>query len=202
MKIDTISTIAIGLGSFLLGGSLGLALSLNDCDICRMKSEIEEIINEPDELIAINKDIDEDDEEVFEEYEKTTSVYITESSNEDDINKVSYLPYVISRDSYENEYRHFNKESLVYFEKDKILVDDRDDIIDNIEMILGSEALSSFGEGSEDNDIVYVRNMRIQCDFEVVREHMSYRENVLGVEDDEEDSEEYLQARRFFNLEE
>ena len=196
MKIDTICNIAIAAGSFLIGGSLGLALG-GGCDICgkRMDDDIfefeEDIVEEEDSIVVVNPtDV--------EEYEdKASKYYVLGSISEEG---VTYQEaFVISRTSYENEYMDFHKESLVYFERDQVLIDDRDEIVDNVEHILGSEALESFGKESEDEDIVYVRNMRMQCDFEVVREHMSYKENVLGIE---EETEEYREARRFFNLEE
>lgn len=207
MKIDTISTIAISIGSFLLGGSLGLALS-GDCDICgrhitnifnnASSEDVEEVDfeektveYEEDSLTAVTPtDID--------EYQKRASkYYIQESISGADTDGDYVKPFVISRDRYENEYQNFHKESLVYFTKDEVLCDDRDEVVDNIVQVLGPDALNSFGEDSDDVDIVYVRNMRMQCDFEVVREHMSYKENVLGIKDD---SEEYINARKFFHL--
>lgn len=211
MKVDTISTIAIAAGSFLLGGSLGLAL--NGCSKCspsemacifgkkvmdEMANNIEENKEWADSIKTVNKDIF--DDEVIEEYKSTSSIYITESLDNDDNDEDVNIPitYVISRDSYENEYLDYHKESLVYFENDGVLVDDKDEIVDNVESMVSLKALRCFGEMSGDEDIVYVRNMRIRCDFEIVREHMSYKENVLGIT--EEDSEEYLEARKFFNL--
>lgn len=194
MRIDTISTIAISIGSFLIGGSLGLILS--DCDAVEDLEEetveIDEEIEE-DSIIAINEDI-------YDEYKDISSkYYIRETLSEGDTDEDRPEPYVVSRDSYENEYLDFHKNSLVYFTEDDTLCDDHDEIIDDVDHILGPEALKSFGEGSDDEDIVYVRNIRMQCDFEIVREHMSYRENVLGISDN---SEEYLEARKFFGLSE
>lgn len=245
MKIDTISTIAISVGSFLLGSSLGLAL--NDCSACvnvyspsqemlkvdaiaseefknnvtEARDEIEgqmldirdqiiqharestnsvsQIVDDEshDALIAINKDIYGDD--IYDGYDENVSKYIQENIDESDIDEdAPSEPYVISRDSYENEYLDFHKNSLVYFTEDKILCDDQDEQIDNIDFFIGEESLMMFGEGSDDEDIVFVRNHKIQCDFEVVREHQSYKENVLGIKD----TPEYLKAREFFGLSE
>lgn len=188
MKIDTISTIAIAIGSFLLGSSLGLALN-SGCDICRVNDDDEEIDFE-EESVTEQIVTKESSDDIYTEYKQKASEYYVQESLDTE------KPRIISRESYENEYLNFHKESLVYFMKDNVLVDDRDEVIDNVEQILGSSALDSFGEGSEDDDIVYVRNTSMQCDFEVVRENMSYRENVLGI------SEDYIKARKFFNLEE
>lgn len=107
-------------------------------------------------------------------------------------------PYVISRDSFENEYQDFHKESLVYFEDDDVLSDEKDEIIFDREKVIGIEALNSFGEGSDDEDIVYVRNLSLSIDYEVVREHQSYKENVLSLTD--EDDQKYQDALRYFGL--
>lgn len=228
MKIDTIATLMISAGSFLIGGSLGLALNCkacskmstielgvdvkrcSECDQCEYEVEeddilyeerdeiIEEVREDPDNqesLVDINKKIY--DEDVYEEYNEATSGYIHMDLSESDTDGDNIEPYVVSRDSYENEYLSFKKESLVYFVEDDVLCDDHDDIVENREKFIGTEALNSFGENSDDEDIVYVRNFAKSMDFEIVREHQSYKENVLGIK---EDTPEYKEAREFFGL--
>lgn len=214
MNSNTLSIISISFGSFLVGGSLGLALGMSKrCELCENSykdwkvwadwytaEEVEveeetdiveeEIVEESDEdsLIAVNNDI----------YEDLASTYITETLGEGDTDGDNVSePYVISRDSYENEYLDYHKENLVYFVKDEVLSDDHDEIVEQWIRVIGDEALISFGEGSDDEDVVFVRNHRMRTDFEIVREDQSYAENVLGTK---EDTQEYLEAKKFFGL--
>lgn len=248
--MNTLSTVAISVGSFLLGGSLGLAL--NDCRSCAAFSYYEnleecegddegdilrpiiseETLNEMkqnarDFYASLDPRVDDGfDEETFAEYKRQTKAYdIISEDNELDEDDESYTadikeievggetiqvknteygyeelgePYVISRDSFENEYQDFAKESLVYFEDDDVLSTDKDEIIKEREKVIGTEALNSFGEGSDDEDIVYVRNLALSIDYEVVLEHQSYQENVMGLLD--ENDQKYKDALKFFGL--
>lgn len=94
-------------------------------------------------------------------------------------------PYVISLIEYMNDMKSFDKNTLYYYEKDKVLTDDRDAVLVDYKYYVGPDAFSSFGENSEDPDIVYIRNLLLACDFEVIREHTSYQKAVLGCDDDQ-----------------
>ena len=54
-------------------------------------------------------------------------------------------------------------------------------MVDDPDSTVGLENMSQFGNGSDDHDIVYIRNNRIACDFEVVRNKGSYAELVHAV---------------------
>jgi hypothetical protein len=64
---------------------------------------------------------------------------------------------------------------------DDTLSDENEEIISDVSYVIGYDALSSFGDGSDDPDIVYVRNEKLQTDYEVTRLNKSYSETVLGV---------------------
>ena len=69
-----------------------------------------------------------------------------------------------------------------------MLVDENEDVVTDITNTIGDEALLSFGEISEDPDIVYVRNEKLAVDIEIIRMQESYKEVVLGmVDEDDED---------------
>lgn len=114
----------------------------------------------------------EEDEEEYMEYESTSKEYA-----EYDRNK---KPYVIPLDAFTDEMIGYDKITLGYYEEDDVLVDDNEDMIDDIEYVIGYASLDRFGDGSEDEDIVYVRNERVGSDYEVVRYHKSYQTEVLG----------------------
>ena len=51
---------------------------------------------------------------------------------------------------------------------------DDTDIVDDPEKIVGFESLGHFGE--YDDDAVYVRNDRLKCDYEILRDPRRYEE--------------------------
>jgi len=89
-------------------------------------------------------------------------------------------PYVISHDEFmENEEEH-SQVSVTYFEGDNVITDEKDEILEDVDNTIGEVNLEKFGHGSKDSKIVYVRNDRLDLDFEVVLSHGKYTEEVLG----------------------
>lgn len=73
--------------------------------------------------------------------------------------------------------------SLTYY-KDKILAYDNDDKVTDVDKIVGSDALNTFGEYEDDS--VFVRNHRIKTDFEILLDTRKYSDVVgTDVDDDE-----------------
>lgn len=94
----------------------------------------------------------------------------------------SYLPpTVITLEEFTDEKDHFDKLTINYYAEDDTLVDEREDIITNVNALIGEDALLCFGESSDDPDVVYVRNERLSIDYEVIRINKSYQETVLGI---------------------
>ena len=91
-------------------------------------------------------------------------------------------PYVISFAEFQEDEEHYDKISIEYFEFDNTLADDREQIIPEVDETVGRRNLSRFGQGSEDPNIVYVRNERLHVDFEIARNDKGYAEIVLGVD--------------------
>ena len=90
------------------------------------------------------------------------------------------LPYVVSLEEYmENESDH-HQVSLTFFAGDDVLTDEKDQPIDDVEHTIGETSLTRFGRGSKDSKIVYVRNDKIDLDFEVILSKGSYTEEVMG----------------------
>lgn len=93
------------------------------------------------------------------------------SSNSDEANR-PVEPYMIGIDEFgENE----DYETVcLYYYKDGVLADADDEKIDNPEAIIGSEALTYLKDCDE--DCVYVRNDRLELDYEVAKDLRSYAE--------------------------
>lgn len=94
-------------------------------------------------------------------------------------------PYIISQEEFmENEPEH-DQNTVTYYEGDDVLVDERDDVIEDTDGTVGDDNLTRFGHGSKDNNIVYIRNEIRDVDFEVVRSRGKYAKEVLGFDDDD-----------------
>lgn len=89
-------------------------------------------------------------------------------------------PYIISADEYFAGEEGYQQATLTYFEEDDVLGDTHDTHISNIEEIVGSDNLR-FGHGSGEENIVYIRNDRLDMDYEVVLEKGSFAETVHGI---------------------
>lgn len=89
-------------------------------------------------------------------------------------------PYVVSKNEFMENEPNYIQHSIVYYAGDDTLVDERDQPIEEIEGTVGTENLSRFGHGSGDTNIVYIRNDRVEADFEVAYSGGNYSEEVLG----------------------
>jgi len=82
-------------------------------------------------------------------------------------------PSIISLAEFANADEGFETLTLNYYDDD-VVTDERDNPINRPERILGEEALVSFGVLSEDEDVVYVRNLAKKALYEVVRTNKVY----------------------------
>lgn len=105
-------------------------------------------------------------------------------------------PYVISYDEFFENEPEFEEMSLTYFEGDDVLVDDRDQHIDDTEGLVGNANLLRFGHGSKDKNVVYIRNERLQLNIEVMHSHGKFTETVLGFIEHSSDSGRNRRFRR------
>lgn len=88
-------------------------------------------------------------------------------------------PYVIHVDErHETEY---DESTLTYYAGDDVLCDEQDKVIDNRELIVGDGNLDKFGHGSNDPNVVYIRNDQLCVEVEVVKSDNSYAEEVHGL---------------------
>lgn len=106
------------------------------------------------------------------------------------------IPYIVSHDEFfESDLVH---STLTYFEGDDVLVDEHDDVIPNATELIGDQTVHHFGHGSKDNNVVYVRNETLDCQFEILRSTGTYVKEVLGFDDSDnlQHSEKRGRARR------
>jgi hypothetical protein len=89
-------------------------------------------------------------------------------------------PYVITHEEFMTNENDWEQHSVVYFNGDDTLVDEQDMPIPDIEVMIGSENLERFGDGSKDPRIVYIRNEAKEMDFEVRLDDNSFGEQTAG----------------------
>jgi hypothetical protein len=125
---------------------------------------------------------DESAEKIIRRRELTLQVVeeVTWNQEAEEESRSEDKPYVISKDEYFAAERDYIQTTITYYEGDDTLVDERDEPIVDTDPIVG-DALERFGHGSQDNKIVYVRNERLEVDFEVVHSDNEYTKEVLGV---------------------
>ena len=91
-------------------------------------------------------------------------------------------PYVIHQDEYMQSNTGYRKVNYTYYALDDVLVDDENEHpLPHADIIVGLNNLQ-FGHGTDDNDVVFVRNDERSLEMEICRTNKSYEEEVLGVE--------------------
>lgn len=89
-------------------------------------------------------------------------------------------PYVIHVDEFRDDNKEYSKISLDYYVVDDVVVDERNMLLPNTDDILGEDNLKRFGDGSGDTEIVYIRNEKLESDFEVTKTLGDYVADVYG----------------------
>lgn len=79
------------------------------------------------------------------------------------------VPYVINPEEFGGD--DYEPVSLTYY-ADGVLVDEDDEPVESIDEVVGRESLKRFGEFEADT--VFVRNERLKCDYEVLRDNRKY----------------------------
>ena len=132
-----------------------------------------------DDKVTVDKSIESVEEEVSEsefdvdayetmlrETSKTTIV--------DEVEPLSYI-HVIDLDSFlEEPEPDWDKVSLMYFEDDDTLCDPNYMLISKADTIVGPDFREWFGQLSEDENTVFIRNDNTRTDYEVMREEGTY----------------------------
>ena len=96
-------------------------------------------------------------------------------------------PYVIHQNEFEEVFPEYQKLAWTYYAGDDILSDENDEVVVRPELVVGKENLYKFGHGSDDPNIVYIRNDRLELEWEITRSFKSHAVEVLGLDDEAED---------------
>lgn len=101
-------------------------------------------------------------------------------------NRSEEQPYIIHQDEFAQNEGEYSKVTLTYYAADAVLTDEDEDVIRNPDSIVGLNSLNNFGHGADDYHVVYVRNDRLEIDYEICLLAASYEETVQGLTREDE----------------
>lgn len=105
-------------------------------------------------------------------------------------------PYILTQEEFMAAEPGYPQVSLTYFVGDNTLADESDAPINDIEFTVGSKNLGRFGHGSKDSNVVYVRNVRLELDYEISRSFGKYAVEVAGLDDEDLEHSAYSRMPR------
>lgn len=156
--------------AFSLGAAAGVAVSYKV-----LKTKYEQITREEIESVKdyyrnreplANEEVFElEGDEEDEEGEEPTVVH-------------DFGPYVISPDEYGDMY-DYNTAHLTFYAEDEVLSDENDEMIDDIDSIIGLDSLDHFGD--YEDDVLFVRNDKLKTDYEIFYDKGSYYNVLLDI---------------------
>jgi hypothetical protein len=84
-------------------------------------------------------------------------------------------PFIIPKVeyAYDEEGEDYAKITVTYYPRDRVLLDDDDEPIENVNDVVGWRNLTKFGVEPDDPYVVFIRNRRLTTDFEVLMEDES-----------------------------
>lgn len=84
---------------------------------------------------------------------------------------ISNRPYVIAPNDY-GEDEDYTQISLIYYSGDGVLADDEDEVVEDVANTVGEDFADYFG--AYEDDSVFIRNDRLRCDYEILRDNHSF----------------------------
>lgn len=132
---------------------------------------------EPEAVVVEEKVVEKKVRNVFVERPRSNDSF---DYDEEIQHRTSDKPYVISFEEFAENKPDYIQNTITWYEGDEVLADEREEPIPDVEGTIGTNNIDRFGHGSKDPKIVYIRNERLDLDFEVVRHEGSYAEVVLG----------------------
>lgn len=98
----------------------------------------------------------------------------SDASNNKEIEEVKdvFGPYVIAPEVFDTE-DEYEIISLTYY-ADGVLADDMDEVIEDVDKLIGRGTLSHFGEYEDDS--IFVRDDERKCDYEILCDSRKYSE--------------------------
>lgn len=152
-----------------------LAESYSDVVHTEGYAEEEEIVLEPDK-----EDPAEELRNVFVEAKDEPKPFVDLEYEDILKNRDTEVPYVLTQEEFLEAEPGYDQVTITYYEGDDVLADEKDQIINDVDNTIGVGNLSHFGLYVGDPNLVYIRNERLELDFEVLKSDGKYTEQVLG----------------------
>ena len=146
----------------------------------KRKSNASELLNQATELLSEVKKENAKPEGRADltNYSKLTTKY----NNEKEDDTMKYRPHTIPPEEF-GETCDYDTISLTYY-ADGVLTDECDEIIEDVDDLIGEDSLNQFGVYEEDS--VFVRNDELKTDYEILRDERNYSDVVGDSESDDE----------------
>lgn len=97
-------------------------------------------------------------------------------------------PYVIHQEEFMGKEKGYSQVTYTYYAIDDVLVDEENDHpLPHADIVVGLDNLQ-FGHGTDDDNVVFVRNDKLEIDMEICRLNKSFEEEVLGIEPHDTDT--------------
>ena len=100
--------------------------------------------------------------------------------------RIPTQPYIIHQDEFAQNETEYSQVTYTYYAADNVLTDEDEEKIRNPDQFVGVKNLQNFGHGADDYHVLYIRNERLEIDFEVCLLAASYAETVQGTSSDGE----------------
>jgi hypothetical protein len=91
-------------------------------------------------------------------------------------------PHIIHQDEFTHNETEFSQVTYTYYAEDDVLADESEEIVTDRDAIIGAGVLNRFGHGTDDFNILYVRNPVLELEIEICCSPGSYEVEVLGLE--------------------
>lgn len=157
---------------FIFGAAIGAAAAWK-----LTKTKYEAIANE--EIASVKKAYHISDDSTVKKDETTYSNIIksekyTANSEPEPKKEIKYedypRPYIISPADFSENFE-YDTVDITYF-ADGVLCDENNEPLEDIENTIGEDAVEHIGEFTP--DAAYVRNERLKCDYEILRDERNY----------------------------
>lgn len=106
--------------------------------------------------------------------------------NVEQANRSTEYPYIIHQEEYMLDEQGYTQSTLTYYDGDNILADEQDVPVYQHERITGPLL---FGHGSNDRNVVYIRNDELKAEYEILLFHGYFEREVLGYQAEQEAEE-------------
>jgi hypothetical protein len=156
----------------------------------------------PDRIIEAESAEEEDPEPPEEEVPEVHNIFVKTDDPDWDYefevnSRSSELPYVIHVDEFVNDEMGLPQSSLTFYEGDEVLTDEQDNPIYNHRDIVGD---LKFGHGSNDPNVVYIRNEKLNAEYEVLLYDGHFAHEVLGLHAAEEIEDEIKHSQASYRF--